>query len=117
MRREAVEVEEVTVGHECRRAVKIKDRIIRADRELKHHLIHLCIAVTADAEQIVLVGIEQRGDTLGIILIRKIISRTMIEKIAKENESVRAFQLVLAQNGFHGATGTVDIGSKKKFHR
>ena len=117
VRRQVIEVEQMAVGDERGAAVQIKQRVIRHDRELQHHLINLRVAVAAHAEQLVLYAVEQRDHALRVVCVRQIVARTVIEQVAQQNQTLRALGFVGGKHRFAGAVGTVDIGSKHQFHR
>ena len=116
VRRQIVQIKEMSMRDERGAPVQIKERVIRHNRELENHLIDLGVAVAADTEQLVPYAVEKRNNALRVIFIRQIVARTVVEQVAQQDKTLGFFLLILTQNGFAGTAGTVDIGSKHQFH-
>ena len=82
MRRQVIQIKEMTMRDERGSSIKVKESIIRHDGELEHHLIDFGITVAADAEQLVFYVVEQGDNALRIVFVRQIIARAMIQQIA-----------------------------------
>ena len=81
----------VTVRGEDGHAVYGKAGVFRHHRERQHHLIHLRLAVAADAEQLLPVRVQKRDDRFGIIAVRQVVARPMVQKVAKQKNLIRLF--------------------------
>ena len=86
--RRALWVVVVAVGCEDCLAVKLKETIVGEDGKLKYHLVNFCVAVPADAEKLLLHGIEHGDDFFGIVILRKIVSGTVVQDIAQKEKTV-----------------------------
>ncbi len=76
-----------------------QEQIIRHHGEGEHHLIHLRLAVSADAVDFIAAGIQERDDLLRGIAVGQIIAWTVIQQISEKQKTVR----LLAQPLLHAA--------------
>ena len=107
--RRALWVVVVAVGCEDCLPVKLKEAIVGEDGKLKHHLVNLCVAVPADAEKLLLHGIDHGEDFFGIKIHRNIISRAVVQDITQKEKTVCVLFLECAEH-FPAVIGrTVDI--------
>ena len=77
---------------------QFQETVIRQDREVKHHLIHLCITVSPDTEQIILHRIQHGDHFLRRIAFRQVVPRSVIENIPQQEQTVRPFSLICIQH-------------------
>lgn len=57
-------------------------------------MVDFAVAVAADAEDGVLYAVQHGKDFFRIIVFRQIISRSVVEDVAEENETVGTFPLI-----------------------
>ena len=83
--------------------------IIRQNGELQHHLIYLCLTVASYAEQVLFHAVEHFYDFLGSIVLGKIVSGSVIEQVAQENELVRLFDFKALKQLSAAGGGAVEV--------
>ena len=115
-RRQAVGTIEVPVrGEDCPGALA-EQGVVGHDREAKHRLVDLRVAVAAHAEHTVRHRVELCGDLLRRIVARQIVARPVIEHVAEQEHPLRPFAL----KAFHDLAAVirraVDIRSDQPFH-
>ncbi len=67
---------------------QFQETIIRQNREVKHHLIHLCITVSPDTEQIILHQIQHADHFLRRITFRQVVPRSVVEDIPQQGADI-----------------------------
>ena len=82
---------QMTVCGEDIDAIERKPCVVRHDGEFKHHLVNLCLAVSAYAQKLVCNAVEKLDDLLGRVVGGKIVSGTVIEQISKKQELFGGF--------------------------
>ena len=97
-------------------AIPIQQAIFRKNRKLQHHLVHLCIAVTPNADNGFLDAVEKGNHLFGVIFPRQIIAGTMIEDIPQQQKPVRLFLVEQIYQLTSVVHRTVNIGSNHEFH-
>ena len=114
-RRKPVRTENMAMGSIHPEAIDTQQGIIRHDREIKHHLVHFRIAVSTDTQQIVLPRIQQRYDFFRRVLVRQVISGSVIQQIPQKQDSVRIFQVTGVKEFAAVQGGTVNIRGNQQF--
>ena len=77
-------VEKVAVGCKQRAFAEAKKRVIRKDREFKHHLVDFAVAVAAHADDFIFHGVEHGEYFFRGVLVGKVVARAVVKNIAKE---------------------------------
>lgn len=93
-RRQAVRIIVVAVGCIDDKVSLGQDGIRGHDGKFEDHLIDFAVAVAADAEDGVFYSIQHGKDFFRIIVFRQIVSRSVVEDVAEENETVGTFPLI-----------------------
>ena len=74
-RRQMLFIEYMTVSNEHDTIAERHECVIGKNREVEHHLIDLCLTVTAHAKDLFLQLIEHFDDFLRCVILRQIIAR------------------------------------------
>ena len=99
----------MAVGGVHSKRIDAYQRIISHDRERQNHLINFGIAIAPNAKDFFFSLVECRNNILWTILIRKIISRTMIENVSEQQHAI-CFLLIEGMQHFLAVpVGTVNI--------
>ena len=68
-----------------------KHTVIRQNRKLKHHLVHLCLAVSSYCINLIFFVIQHGNDFFWSILLWKVISRSVIKQISEKHKAFCPF--------------------------
>ena len=85
--------------------------------EIEHHLVDLAIAIAAHGNDAVGQRVQHGKHLLRRVIARKVVSRTMIEKVAQKNDGVGRFSLDSRHERAAPVRRAVDIGCNQKLHR
>ena len=99
-----------------RSLVGFKNTVIRHNGERKNHLVHLCLAVTSYASDLLLHRAEHFDDLFGCIALGQIVSGTVIEKVSQQKYFFGFFALYRSHELFAIKGGAVNIGCNQNFH-
>ena len=106
----------VAVGGDDSRAAEHHDRVVGHAGEVEHHLVDLGLAVAAHAEDLVFERVEHGYDGLGVVSLRQVVARAVVQHVAEQEELVgRLFFIRLHELGAP-AGGAVDVGGYHQFH-
>ena len=61
-----------------------QDVVVSHAREVQDHLVNLCLAISADRNNLIGNAIQHLNDTLWCIICRKIVARAMIKQISQK---------------------------------
>ena len=109
-------IEKMPMGRKNRMTVQCEDRIIRHHRELQHYLIDLRLTVATYRPDSVLQRIQHRDDLLRCILLRKVVTWSVIEDVSEEDQALCAALLELLQGPAAPVCRAVDITCNEIFH-
>ena len=109
-------IEKMPMGRKNRMPVQCEDRIIRHHRELQHHLIDLRLTVATYRPDSVLQRIQHRDDLLRCILLRKVVTWSVIEDVSEKDQALCAALLELLQGPAAPVCRAVDITCNEIFH-
>ena len=90
--------------------------VVGHDREVEHHLVDLGVAVAAHRDDAVGQGVEQRNHTLGGVVARQVVARTVIEQVAQQDDAVGLLGLDGGDQAFGPICRAVNVGSDEVFH-
>ena len=90
-------------------------KIVRQDRKIQYHLVHLCITVSPDAD-VIFLFIQHGKDSLRAVFLRKIVSWAVIKKISQKNRLIRLFPALSLQQHPAVFRGSVNIRRNHPFH-
>ena len=93
-----------------------QDAVIGHHREGEHHLIHLCLAVAAHADEMFADAIEQLDHTLGGVFVRQIVAWAVVEQVAQQEDTRLPFPPPCFEQALTPAGGAVDIGCDHELH-
>ena len=103
-------------GVECP-AAPGEDGILRQNGEVQHHLIHLSVTVSPDAQQMLPAAVEQLDDLLGGIALRQVVPGTVVQKISQQQKPLPALLLEALQQQLAVPGGAVEVGGDHQlFH-
>ena len=68
----------VAVGSKHHQAAKVQQGILRQDGKLQHHLVHLCVTVAANAENLPPHRSEHSGKPLWVVSRGQIVPGAMV---------------------------------------
>ena len=77
------------VGGKDKMPVQLHQAVIRQDREGEDHLVHLRLAVAADAEKLGAAVIQKGDDLLWGVAVGQVVPGSVIEQVAQEQDAVR----------------------------
>ena len=95
---------------------EINQSIIGENRKIQYHLINLRLAISSDAENIVLHFVEHCNNLFWCILFGQIVSRAVIKHIAEKDKPVGLFFFIFFNKFAAPVCTAVNIGSNQPFH-
>ena len=102
----------VSMGDEQPPPALKNEHIVGEDGEFQHHLIHLSIAVAADAHKMVFGTVEKLDDLLGGVARGDVVSGTVVEQVTEKDEVFCFFRAKSFKHGAGAIKISVDIGGK-----
>ena len=106
----------VPVGDEQSPSALKNQHIVGENGKFQYHLIHLGVAVAADAHKMVFGIVEKFDDLFGGVAGGNIISGAVVEQVAQKDEFFRFFCAKGVEHGAGTIKISVDIGGKHQFH-
>ena len=116
-RRQAVRVENMAVGGVDAETVNAQQGVVRHQGKIQHHLVHFRVAVSPDAQDVILPRVQHGNDLLGGIAVGQIVARTVIQNVSQQEKPVRLLPVISFQQFAAVQGGTVDIRSNQQFQR
>lgn len=81
-------IEQVSVRKKEGVTVAVGDGVIGENGKFENHLVNFAVAVASYAEDFILDGVEHSEHLFRGVLLGEIVSRSVIEKVAEQNELV-----------------------------
>ena len=106
----------VAVGQVHGDSVALQQGVVGHAGKGQHHLVHLGLAVAPDRQDLVLQRGQHGDHLLGGILPGQIISRTVVQKIAQQDDLIRIFRFDQLTQLAAPICGAVDVGCNDQFH-
>ena len=96
--RKALGIKVVAMGRKNATPVKFKKAIVRQDRKLQDHLVNFRIAVSSDAQDFLLHGIQKADHFLRIIFLWQVVPGAMVEDVAEQKQPVSLLAFIGSQH-------------------
>ena len=91
--------------------------VVRQNGKCQHHLVHLRVAVSAHAENVLFMFIQHFSHAFRVVISGQIISRPVVENIAQQKKPPGIFSVISFQQLFAVIFRTVNIGRNHPSHR
>ena len=91
--------------------------VVCHDGKRQHHLVNLGFAVAPHTEQAFLNGGEQGDHPLGVVLLRQIVARSVIQQVAQQKQAVGLFVGKAVQQHFAKMGGAVNVRCDHPFQK
>lgn len=115
-RRGSLSVMMVTVRSEYRKTVKVNICIVRKNREIKHHLVDIGVAVSSDGEDFILVLVKQSDNRLWRVGGGQVVSRSVIKQVTEYQNFVAFLLFRKVEYRLGGIKVAVNVRADKKLH-
>ena len=106
----------VAVGGVEDAAAQGQDAVIGHHWEAEHHLVYLCLAVAAHAEEMFADAIEHFNYALRGVVVREIVAGAVVEQVAQQQQARLALRVPGLQQALTPTRGAVDVGCDHEFH-
>ena len=109
-------VEHMAVGCPHHPLIQPEGRIVRQNRELQYHLVYLAVAVSADAQQLLLHPIKHFDDLFRSVVLWQVVAWAVIQNISQHQQLSCLFLTVALQQPFTPVCGPMQVRSNHPLH-
>ena len=106
----------MSVSDEKAFSALVHKHVVGENGKFKHHLVNLCVAVSAYAGKLVLYLVEQSDDLFGGVSLGQVVARTVVENITEEDQLFSLFRPVFFKCSGGAVVISVNVGCKHYFH-